>query len=160
LYPGSDRLNLDYIDNVVDFLRRARDHGLVVMIASNTLPDDSYWLHATANLQDDQFQSANNEFLNPRAVPLYVDYWTKVVARSSSAARRLEVIWAYQLRQEHHFQAAFRRSRSTRARSPPPTADLRHVAARREGAHGRRGPGPLGRPAALGHPRDRPRRRW
>jgi hypothetical protein len=105
--PGSDRLNLDYIDNVVDFLRRARDQGLPVMIASNTLPDDSYWLHATANLQDGQFQSANNEFLNPRAVPLYVDYWTKVVAALVDRGAPLEVIWAYQLRQEHHFQAAF-----------------------------------------------------
>jgi hypothetical protein len=105
--PASAELNLDYIDNVVDFLRRARDHGLVVMIASNTLPDDSFWLHQTAALQDDRFQSANNEFLNPRAVPLYVDYWTKVVRALVERGAPTEVIWAYQLRQEHHFQAAF-----------------------------------------------------
>lgn len=105
--PGVDSLDVGYIDNVVDFLRRARDHGLVVMIASNTLPDDSFWLHETARLQDSQFQSANNEFLNPRAVGLYVDYWTKVVAALIERGAPLEVVWSYELRQEHHFQAAF-----------------------------------------------------
>jgi hypothetical protein len=105
--PTDAELNLEYIDNVVDFLRRARDHGLVVMIASNTLPDDSYWLHQTAALQDDQFQSANNEFLSQRAVPLYVDYWTKVVRALVERGAPTEAIWAYQLRQEHHFQAAY-----------------------------------------------------
>jgi hypothetical protein len=33
------------------------------MVASNTLPDDGYWINATASLQDAQFESANNEFL-------------------------------------------------------------------------------------------------
>jgi hypothetical protein len=72
--PGRDgRLDPDYMDNLVDLLHRAKAHDLFVMVASNTLPDEGYWLHATASLANEQFDSANNEFLNPEAVPIYVD---------------------------------------------------------------------------------------
>ncbi|MDH5503481.1 MAG: glycoside hydrolase family 5 protein [Acidimicrobiia bacterium] len=105
---GSDgRLNPEYMDNVVDFLNRAKAHDLFVMVASNTLPGDSYWLHATAALTDAQFDSANNEFLNPRAVPIYVDYWESVVQALVERGAPLDVIWGYELRQEHHFHEIY-----------------------------------------------------
>ncbi len=99
----SGRLNPAYFANLADFLERARAHGLYVMVASNTLPDDGYWINATAALQDEQFESANNEFLNPSAVPIYVDYWESVIRALIEADAPLDVIWAYELRQEHHF---------------------------------------------------------
>jgi hypothetical protein len=100
---ASGRLNPAYFANLADFLERARAHGLYVMVASNTLPDDGYWINATASLQDEYFHSANNEFLNPKAVPIYVDYWESVVRALIEADAPLDAIWAYQLRQEHHF---------------------------------------------------------
>ena len=100
---ASGRLNPAYFANVADFLERAKTHGLYVMVASNTLPDDGYWINATAALQDDHFQSANNEFLNPAAVPVYVNYWESVISALIEAGAPLDVIWAYELRQEHHF---------------------------------------------------------
>jgi hypothetical protein len=105
--PAGRELNPAYIDNLADFLRRAADHGMAVMVSSNTLPDDSYWLNESARTADAQFQSANNEFLNPVTVPLYVDYWTKVVRALIERGAPTDAIWAYELRQEHHFQAAF-----------------------------------------------------
>jgi hypothetical protein len=100
---SNGRLNPDYFANLADFLERARAHGLYVMVASNTLPDDGYWINATASLQDAQFESANNEFLNPNAVPSYVDYWESLIRALIEANAPLDVIWAYELRQEHHF---------------------------------------------------------
>ncbi len=97
------RLNPAYMDNLVDFLDRAKAADLFVMIASNTLPDDSYWIHETAALVDSAFDSANNEFLNPASVPFYVDYWQSVVQALVDRNAPLDAIWAYQLRQEHHF---------------------------------------------------------
>lgn len=97
------RLNPDYMDNLVDFLHRAKAHDLFVMVASNTLPDDGYWIHTTASLADAHFDSANNEFLNPRAVPVYVDYWESVVQALVDRGAPLDHVWAYELRQEHHF---------------------------------------------------------
>jgi hypothetical protein len=97
------RLNPVFFANLADFLERAKAHGLYVMVASNTLPDDGYWINATARLQDQQFESANNEFLNPAAVPLYVDYWESVIGAIIDSGAPLDAIWAYELRQEHHF---------------------------------------------------------
>jgi len=54
-------------------------------------------------LVDSTFDSANNEFLNPAAVPFYVDYWESVVQGLVDRGAPLDVIWAYELRQEHHF---------------------------------------------------------
>jgi hypothetical protein len=100
---SNGRLNPAYFANLADFLRRAKAHGLYVMVASNTLPDDGYWINATASLQDAQFESANNEFLNPKAVPIYVDYWKSLVRAIIDSGASLDVIWGYELRQEHHF---------------------------------------------------------
>ncbi len=100
---ASGRLNPDYFANLADFLQRAKAHDLYVMVASNTLPDDGYWINATAALQDEQFESANNEFLNPKAVPIYVDYWESIIRALIDANAPLDVIWGYELRQEHHF---------------------------------------------------------
>ena len=100
---ASGRLNPAYFANLADFLERAKQHGLYVMIASNTLPDDGYWINATASLQSAQFESANNEFLNPLAVPIYVEYWESLVRAIIGSGAPLDAIWGYELRQEHHF---------------------------------------------------------
>jgi len=100
---ASGRLNPAYFANLADFLKRAKAHGLFVMIASNTLPDDGYWINATAALQDDYFQSGANEFLNPVTVPIYIDYWESVVKAIIDSGAPLDAIWAYELRQEQNF---------------------------------------------------------
>ena len=100
---ASGRLNPAYFVNVADFLERAKAHGLYVMVSSNTLPDDGYWINATAALQDEYFQSGANEFLNPKTFPIYVDYWEFVIRALIEANAPLDAIWAYELRQEQHF---------------------------------------------------------
>jgi hypothetical protein len=100
---ASGRLDPAYFANLADFLERAKQHGLYVMVASNTLPDDGYWINATASLQNEQFESANNEFLNPKAVPIYVDYWESLIRAIINSGAPLDAIWGYELRQEHHF---------------------------------------------------------
>ena len=104
--PTDTEVNPEFLDNLADFLRVAGDHGMVVLVASNTLPDNSWWLHQTASLQDSQFESANNEFLNPEAVPIYVDYWRKVVAGIVERGATRNIL-GYELRQEHHFHDNF-----------------------------------------------------
>lgn len=101
--PSGRFVNPAYLDNLTDFLRIAKEKGLVVVVASNTFPDDSWWVNETARLQDAQFESANNEFLNPRAVPHYVDYWRQIVQGLVDRSAPLDAVLGYQLRQEHHF---------------------------------------------------------
>ena len=105
--PRGRVVNPAYLDNLADFLSIAADHDLVVIVASNTLPDDSWWVNETARLQTDQFESANNEFLNPEAVPIYVDYWQQLVQGLVDRGARTDVVLGYELRQEHHFHVDY-----------------------------------------------------
>ena len=66
---ASGRLNPAYFENLADFLERAKAHDLFVMVASNTLPDDGYWINATASLEDELFQKGANEYLTRRPCP-------------------------------------------------------------------------------------------
>ncbi len=100
---SSRELDPAFVDDLVDLLERAKANDLVVMVASNTLPDEGWWVNETARLADAQFDSSNNEFLNPAAVPVYVDYWTKVVAGLVERGAPTDVVLGYELRQEHHF---------------------------------------------------------
>jgi hypothetical protein len=101
--PTGRSVNGDYLDSLADFLRIAGENGMVVLVASNTLPDDSWWLNETARRQNENFQGASNEFLNPEAVPLYVDYWRGLVQGLVDRGAPLENVLGYELRQEHHF---------------------------------------------------------
>ena len=105
--PTGIRVNDAYLDNLADFLRIAGEYGLVALVASNTLPDDSWWVNETARRQNDQFESANNEFLNPEAVPYYVDYWRQIVQGLVDREAATEYVLGYELRQEHHFHEIY-----------------------------------------------------
>ncbi|MBX3079940.1 MAG: cellulase family glycosylhydrolase [Cryobacterium sp.] len=101
--PSGHGVNGGYLDNLADFLRIAGENDMVVLVASNTLPDDSWWLNETGRMQDADFQGASNEFLNPTAVPIYVDYWRGLVQGLVDRGAPLENVLGYELRQEHHF---------------------------------------------------------
>jgi hypothetical protein len=101
--PTGKLVNPGYLDNLADFLRIAGDHGLVVLVASNTLPDNSWWVNETGRLQDGDFEGSANEFLNPRSVPLYVDYWHQLVQGLVDRGAPTQNVLGYELRQEHHF---------------------------------------------------------
>lgn len=100
--PGGTEVNGDYLDNVADFLRLAGEHGMVVLVSSNTLPDDSWWVNETGRLQSRKFEGASNEILNPDAVPVYVDYWRGLVQGLVDRDAPLQHVLGYELRQEQH----------------------------------------------------------
>ncbi|MGC2239726.1 MAG: hypothetical protein WA726_02705, partial [Acidimicrobiia bacterium] len=101
--PDGPDVNPGYLDNLADFLRIAGEHGMVVLVGSNTLPDDSWWIQETARRQDDFFQGSANEFLNPESVPIYVDYWHQLVQGLADRGAHTENVLGYELRQEHYF---------------------------------------------------------
>lgn len=100
--PGSPHVNEAYLDNLAHFLALAADHDMVVLVGSNTLPDDSWWLNETARVATPDFSGAANEFLNPAAVPVYADYWRQLVQGLVDRGATANVL-GYELRQEHHF---------------------------------------------------------
>ncbi len=98
-------LNGAFLDNLASFLGLAKSHGLRVFVASNTLPDGSWWINQTASHETPQFQGAANEFFTPVGVDTYVDYWGKVVQGLADRHAATDTILGYELRQEYHVYA-------------------------------------------------------
>lgn len=96
----------DYVENLVDFMRRAKSHGIYTWIASNTLPDAGSYIDEAHRGDDDTFGSSNAEYLTPAGLSAYRRYFTDLVGALIEADAPLDYLFSYSLRQEHSFDSA------------------------------------------------------
>jgi hypothetical protein len=96
----------EYVDNLVDFIRRAKAHGIYTWIASNTLPDAGKYISAAHRADNAQFASANTEFLHPAGISAYRDYFTDLITSMIERGAPFDYVFGYTLRQEHSFDSA------------------------------------------------------
>jgi len=95
-----------YMDNMVDFIRRAKGHGIYTWIASNTLPDAGKYIDAAHLRDNEQFSSANSEFLTQVGLDAYADYFGELVSALVERGADLDYVFSFSLRQEHSFDSA------------------------------------------------------
>jgi len=100
------RINPEWVANLVDFLARAKEHGIYVWIASNTLPDVGYYVQASHSLDDAHFQSVNTEFLAPGAVGVYAEYFHDLISEMIAQGAAMDAVFGYELRQEQSFDSS------------------------------------------------------
>ena len=62
-------LRTAYIANVVDFLRRAKSHGIFVLLTNEWLPDVTAYSSDIASVRRDWFDNINLLMLSPRELP-------------------------------------------------------------------------------------------
>jgi hypothetical protein len=94
-------LRSDYLANLADFLRQARDEGLPVLINSNDLPEEGGWVprvEATCCSPFDGYM--NSQYLSPTGLETYREYWTAALQGLRDAGAPLEAILAYEVRGE------------------------------------------------------------
>ncbi len=96
----------DYIDNLVDFIRRAKSHGIYTWIASNTLPDVGRYIAMAHGSDNAEFSSANSEFLTSAGLAAYESYFSDMIAALIDRDAPFDYIFSYSLRQEHSFDSA------------------------------------------------------
>ena len=96
----------DYMDNMVDFIRRAKAHGIYTWIASNTLPDVGRYISTAHASDNEEFASANSEFLTPAGLAAYSDYFTDMIRALIERDAPFDYVFSYSLRQEHSFDSA------------------------------------------------------
>ena len=96
----------DYVDNMVDFMRRAKAHGIYTWIASNTLPDVGRYINAAHGADNEEFASANSEYLTTAGVAAYRSYFTDLILALIERDAPMDFVFSYSLRQEHSFDAA------------------------------------------------------
>lgn len=96
----------EYVDNLVDFIARAKAHGIYTWIASNTLPDAGKYISAAHRADNSHFGSANTEFLHPAGIAAYREYFTDLISLMIERDAPFDYVFGYTLRQEHSFDSA------------------------------------------------------
>ena len=91
----------DYLDHVADFIRRAKSHGLFVILTSNDLPLKAGYVprvEATCCTSFDGYM--NSQYLSPVGVEQWKQYWQDVIKELIERETPLDAIMAYQIRGE------------------------------------------------------------
>lgn len=91
----------DYLDDVADFLGRAQNQGLFVILTSNDLPVDAGYVPRVEATCCDPFDGyLNSHYLSAVGVTEWSRYWRDVLSALIERRAPLEVILAYELRGE------------------------------------------------------------
>ncbi|GBD86065.1 F5/8 type C domain protein [bacterium BMS3Abin02] len=98
--PGGG-LRDPYLDNVADFLRHVRQHGLFVILTSNDLPSKAGYIPRVEATCCDPFDGyLNSHVLSPVGVAEWSRYWSDVLRALIERHAPLEAVLAYELRGE------------------------------------------------------------
>jgi hypothetical protein len=88
-------LRLAYLENVADFVRRAKAHGVQVMLTIDTVPEGTTWIaQVHSNKAYDGFQQW---FLPAESVAAFRDYFTVVIEALLDAGMPADGVFAYSL---------------------------------------------------------------
>ncbi len=94
-------LRPEWLDNVADFVRQAKDHDLYVILTSNDLPLFAGYVPIVESTCCDPFDGyINTHYLSPVGVEQWSQYWTDVVQALIDREAPLDAIMAYQIRGE------------------------------------------------------------
>lgn len=100
---ASGGLSPAYLANVVDFLNRAKSHGLFVLIVSDFVPEaGGYSGLVTA---DPRFVFPNIFYLTAGGVRAYSKYWTDVVTGLAALKAPFEAILGWEIQNELYFDS-------------------------------------------------------
>ena len=95
--PATGRLRTAYIANVVDFLRRAKSHGIFVLLTSEWLPVNTVYTADLASVRSDMFNNINVNMLSPEGAVAERHLWTDLVKELVRQRAPLDTILAYEL---------------------------------------------------------------
>jgi hypothetical protein len=90
-------LRTAYVANVVDFLRRAKNHGIFVLLTSEWLPPNTTYADDLASARNDWFNGINLLMLSPEGVAAQRHFWTDFVKELRRQNAPIDTIFAYEL---------------------------------------------------------------
>ena len=97
-------LRSEYLANIAEYVRAARDAGIGVMVTFDHLPDDGGYASATSGVCCDEWAGFNLD-LTPEGVSDHERFWTDFVTGLIEAGTPMDAIWAFELRNEQFFEA-------------------------------------------------------
>jgi hypothetical protein len=100
-----DDLSDSYVANVVDFLTKARAHGVQVIVVADAVPAGTSYATQVASDCCAQFAGANLDYLTAGGVAGNAAFWTALVERLTAAPQLRETILSYELRRQANFRS-------------------------------------------------------
>jgi hypothetical protein len=101
----ADDLSDGYVANVVDFLTKARTHGVQVIVVGDAVPAGTSYAAQVAAACCAQFAGVNLDYLTTGGVNGNAAFWTALVQRLTAQQQLRETILSYELRRQAYFRA-------------------------------------------------------
>jgi hypothetical protein len=90
-----------YLENIADFLARAKAHDLTVMLTGEWLPDrEPYFERSAANVE-----GVNAQYLAQGGIDAHVRFWHDFVSGLTAIGADTDAVFAYSLKNELYFEA-------------------------------------------------------
>jgi hypothetical protein len=91
------QISSSYAANVADFLRRARAHGVFVILTGDWLPAGAIYDALAADIRRDLFDHVNLVFLTPQGIDMSIRFWHDFLRELIRRHAPLDAIFAYSL---------------------------------------------------------------
>jgi hypothetical protein len=95
-------ISSSYVANLVDFLGRARAHGVFVILTAEWLPSGAVYDAIAASIRRDWFDNINLIFLTRQGVEMSARFWRDLIRELVRQNAPLDAILAYSLWNEAH----------------------------------------------------------
>jgi hypothetical protein len=99
-------LNPAYLDSIVQVMQAARDEGLLLILASNNLPDGPRYAQHADDDADQSFSSyRNSTFLTPAGIQAVSNYWDDLLSGLAERRAPFESVLGWELLNEQWYMA-------------------------------------------------------
>ena len=95
--PRTGSLRTAYIANLVDFLGRAKSHGVFVLLTNDWLPPNTTYISDLNGVRHEWFDDVNQLFLSPQGIVAQRHLWTDLVKALLRQGAPMDAIFAYEL---------------------------------------------------------------
>ena len=101
----SDNLSRAYLANLADFMRRAKAHGIYVLLATEALPYGSIY-EAEANAgRGPNFGAENALYLTTAGADAYRHFWMALIQDLNFLGAPLDDVWGYEIAAEQFYRS-------------------------------------------------------
>jgi hypothetical protein len=101
----ADDLSNAYFANVLDFLTKARAHGIQAIVVVDGVPVGTSYAAEVASDCCAEFAGVNLDYLTPGGVAGNIAFWTALVHRLTAQQELRETILSYELRRQAYFRS-------------------------------------------------------
>jgi plastocyanin len=99
-----DGLSRPYLGNLADFMRRAKTHGIYVLLAAEALPYGSFYESLAKTDCCTTFDKENVHYLTANGAEGHRRFWVALIQALNSLGAPLDYVWGYEIVAEQFYR--------------------------------------------------------